>query len=215
MVYLRTAAHFRSTKRRGQHRGQNLAPARSPWPARSSRYAGAPRHIRPTSRAPSSAPANQPAPLNLHVLSSAGPRGARHRRCLPDNGSRGLLAIAFGPAGREGRRGLRVMLPAHTSRVGDHGRDDHDPGGRGEARLHRQPDLQATAPKPARNGPQARPPIPARRATFRRRHPSAEVSRPRLIALERAQRAELRARWPSVWQAAAAKKLRRWLPAPS
>jgi CHAD domain-containing protein len=35
-----------------------------------------------------------------------------------------------------------------------------------------------------------------------------------LIALERAHRTELRARWPSVWQVAASKKLRRWLTSP-
>jgi CHAD domain-containing protein len=45
--------------------------------------------------------------------------------------------------------------------------------------------------------------------------PAGRVAAGQLIAFERAQRAELRARWPSVWKVAAARKLRRWLRAPS
>jgi CHAD domain-containing protein len=41
--------------------------------------------------------------------------------------------------------------------------------------------------------------------------PAGRLVAGQLIAIERAQRAELRARWPAVWQEASAKKLRRWL----
>jgi len=41
--------------------------------------------------------------------------------------------------------------------------------------------------------------------------PSGRVAAGQLIAVELAQRADLRARWPDVWQDASAKKLRRWL----